>query len=233
MGIAGVLILPYAVLYPILAEGLPTFSSAPTIQEMREVLRAMAPWLVIRLFIISIMLAAVSRTVVELYVGLEASWREQAAAAISRMVSLAAVSIVFWGAVSLGSAFLVVPGLFLLVAWSTCLPILMVEGVGPFSALARSWIITSGRRWRVFVVLLISAVLVATVEIAGGLLAGTLLSPLFGDFGLWVASELAWLVAQPFLGVVLGVLYLDLRVRKEGLDPADLSLQLSATEFDR
>ena len=232
MAIAGVLILPYAVLYPILAEPTPSISINPTIDEVQDVLAAMAPWLVIRLLIISILLAAVSRTAVETYVGMESPWRRQAAAAINRMVPLAAVTVLFWAAVIAGSALFVVPGLFLLVASSACLPVLMVEGTGPLAALTRSWNITSGRRWNVFGVLLASSVLVVIAEIAGGLLLSTLLVPLQGDFGFWVATELAWLAAQPFLGAVLGVMYLDLRVRKEALDPELLSLQLSATAFE-
>lgn len=233
MAIAGVLILPYAVLYPLLAESPPSLSINSTAEELQAVLWAMAPWLAIRLLIISIILAAVSRTVVETYVGMESAWRRQAAAAINRMIALAAVSVMFWAAVMAGSALFVVPGIFLLVALSACLPVLMVEGVGPLSALSRSWVITSGRRWSVLGVLLVSSVVVVIAEVAGGFLLSTVLVPLQGDFGLWLASELAWLVTQPFLGAVLGVMYLDLRVRKEGLDSGFLSLQLSATAFDQ
>ena len=233
MAIAGVLILPYAVLYPLLAESPPSLSINSTAEELQAVLWAMAPWLVIRLLIISIILAAVSRTVVETYVGMESSWRKQAATAINRMIALAAVSVMFWAAVMAGSALFVVPGVFLLVALSACLPVLMVEGVGPVSALSRSWVITSGRRWSVLGVLLVSSVVVVIAEVAGGFLLSTVLVPLQGDFGLWLASELAWLATQPFLGAVLGVMYLDLRVRKEGLDSGFLSLQLSATAFDQ
>ena len=233
MGIAGVLILPYAVLYPLLAESPPSFSIDSTVEELQGVLWAMAPWLAIRLLIISIILAAVSRTVVETYVGMESTWRGQAAAAISRMIALAAVSVMFWAAVMAGSVIFVVPGIFLLVALSACLPVLMVEGVGPLSALSRSWAITSGRRWSVLGLLLVSSVVVVIAEVAGGFLLSTVLVPLQGDFGFWLASELAWLATQPFLGAVLGVMYLDLRVRKEGLDPGLLSLQLAATAFDQ
>lgn len=108
----------------------------------------------------------------------------------------------------------------------------MVEGAGPLPALSRSWILTSGRRWSVFGVLLASSVLVLFAEVVGGLLLGMVTVPVLGDFGFWVASEIAWLIAQPFIGVVLGVMYLDLRVRKEDLDPEYLSLQLSSTAFE-
>lgn len=233
IAVTGILILPYAVLYLILAETPPSIPLNASMEELQQVLSVRAPWLVIRLLITAIMLAAVSRTVVETCVGMELPWRRQAAAAISRMFALTVTSILFWAMTIVGSAFFVVPGVFLLVCLSACLPVLMVEGADPLSALSRSWQLTSGRRWSVFGVLAATSVLVGIAEVAGGLLLGTVLVSIYGDFGLWLASELAWLVTQPFIGVVLGVMYLDLRVRKEGLDPGLLSLQLSATAFDR
>lgn len=233
MAIAGVLILPYAVLYPVLAEPTPSLLMNPTIGELQDAMAALAPWLVVRLFIVSIMLAAVSRTAVETYVGMETPWRKQAAAAMSRMIGLAILSIVFWVAVLVGMVFFIVPGLYLLAAAGACLPVLMAEGASPVRALTRSLILTRGRRRKVLGVLFTSSVLVVLAELIGGLLLANLLAPPLGDFGLWVASELAWLAMQPFIGVVLGVMYLDLRVRKEDFDSGLLSLQLSSTAFDQ
>ena len=233
VAVAGVLILPYAVFYLILAEPPPEISPIPTNDEVGELLSAMAPWLVIRLFIVTILFAAVIRTVVETYVGMESTWRQTAAAAISRMPSLAIVTILFWGAVTLGSALLVAPGIFVLVCLSACLPVLMIEGVDPFQALARSWRMTSGRRWHVFGVLMLSSLLVLITSTVAYVALGAVLIRLQGEFGLLLASELSWVVVQPFIGVALGVMYLDLRVRKEDLDTDWLSLQLSATSFDQ
>ena len=231
--VAGVLILPYAVLYLALAEPPPSLSLDPTNEEAREFLSVMGPWLLIRLFIMTIMLAAVIRTTMETYVGMESTWRQSAAAAISKMLALTVAAVLFWSAATLGFALFVVPGVFLMVCFSACLPVLMAEGVDPFVALGRSWRMTSGRRWHVLGVLLLSSVLVLIGSLVVYVVLGSVLFRLWGTFGLSVASELVWIALQPLLGVSLAVMYLDLRVRKEDLDTEWLSVQLSATSFDR
>ena len=231
--VAGVLILPYAVLYLALAEPPPSLSLDPSNDEAREFLTVMGPWLLIRLFILTIMLAAVIRTTMETFVGIESTWRQSAAAAISKMLALTVVGVLFWSAATLGFVLFVLPGAFLMVCFSASLPVLMTEGVDPLAALSRSWRMTSGRRWHVLGVLLLSSALVVIASLVAYLLLGSALYGLWGDFGLSVASELVWVALQPFLGVSLAVMYLDLRVRKEDLDTEWLSLQLSATSFEQ
>ena len=230
---AAVLVLPYTVLHLLLAEAPPALSPQPTYEELVKLLYALGPWLLIRLFIIAVMFAAVIRTVVETYVGIESSWRQSAAAAISRMPALAVITVLFWSGTILGSAFFLVPGLFLLVSWGVCLPVLIIEGADPFSSLGRSWRMTSGRRWSVFGALLAASLLVFVASTVAYVALGVVLARLQGEFGWFLASELSWILVQPFIGVVLGVTYLDLRVRKEALDSDWLSLQLSATAFDQ
>jgi hypothetical protein len=229
---AAVLDLPYAALYYVLAKEPPALSTIPTNEEISAFLGAMGPWLVIRLLITSILFAAVIRTVGETYAGVESSWRETTAAAISRMVSLAVVTVLFWSGVTLGSALFVFPGLFLVVAWSATLSVVIIEGGGPLTAFARSWLITSGRRMAIFGVLVAVSVLVVFANLVLVVALGGLLGFLLGAPGPLLASEIVWVLTQPFIAVVLAVLYLDLRVRKEELDTDWLSLQISATSFD-
>ena len=230
---AAVLVLPYAVLYAFLAEPVPVLPSEPTVEELRDILTALGPWMLIRLFIATVMFAAVIRTVVETYVGIESSWQRSTVAAINRLPALAVVTVLFWSGTILGWMFLLIPGIFLLVSWSACLPVLIVEGADPVSAMLRSWRMTSGRRWSLFGALVVASLLVFLAGTLAYIVAGAVLVIVQGDFGLLLASEIAWVLVQPFIGVVLGVLYLDLRVRKEDLDSDWLSLQLAATSFDR
>ncbi len=229
---AAVLDLPYAALYYVLAKEPPALSTIPTNEEISAFLGAMGPWLVIRLLITSVLFAAVIRTVGETYAGVETSWRETTAAAISRMVSLAVVTVLFWSGVTLGSALFVFPGLFLVVAWSATLSVVIIEGAGPLTAFTRSWLITSGRRMAIFGVLATASALVVIANLVLVVALGGLLGFLLGAPGPLLASEIVWVLTQPFIAVVLAVLYLDLRVRKEELDTDWLSLQISATSFD-
>ena len=232
IAIAAVLNLPYAVLYYVLAEEPPALSAIQTEEELSTFLGSMAPWLVIRLLITSILFAAVIRTVGETYAGVESSWRETAAAAISRMVALAVVTVLFWSGVTLGSALFILPGVFLIVAWSATLGAVIIEGASPLTAFARSWMITAGRRMAIFGVLATASALVIMANLVLVVVLGTVLGFLVGDAGALLASEIVWVITQPFIAVVLAVLYLDLRVRKEELDTDWLSLQISATSFD-
>lgn len=229
---AAVLDLPYAVLYYVLAKEPPALSPIPTNEEISAFLGSMGPWLVIRLLITSILFAAVIRTVGETYAGVESSWRETTAAAISRMVALAVVTVLFWSGVTLGSALFVLPGVFLIVAWSATLGAVIIEGAGPLTAFARSWLITAGRRMTIFGVLATASALVIVANLVLVVVLGTVLGLLVGDLAAFLASEIVWVVTQPFIAVVLAVLYLDLRVRKEHLDTDWLSLQISATAID-
>ena len=229
---AAVLDLPYAALYYVLAKEPPALSTIPTNEEISAFLGAQGPWLAIRLLITSILFAAVIRTVAETYAGVESSWRETTAAAISRMVSLAVVTVLFWSGVTLGLALFVLPGLFLIVAWSSTLSAVAIEGAGPLTAFARSWLITSGRRMAIFGILAAASALVIIANLVLVVILGGVFGFLLGDAGSLLASEIVWVVTQPFIAVVLAVLYLDLRVRKEELDTDWLSLQISATSFD-
>jgi len=232
MATAAVLDLPYAVLYYVLADDPPPLSAIPTNEELSTFVGALGPWLAIRLLITSILFAAVIRTVGETYAGVESSWRDTTAAAISRMVSLAVVTVLFWSGVTLGSAMFVFPGLFLVVAWSATLSAVIIEGAGPLTAFARSWVITFGRRMTIFGVLAVTSALVIVANLVLVIVLGGVLGSVLGDAGALLASEIAWVITQPFIAVVLAVLYLDLRVRKEELDTDWLSLQISATSFD-
>jgi hypothetical protein len=119
-------------------------------------------------------------------------------------------------------------------------PVLLLERVGIVRALQRSWRLTLGSWWRVFGVLLLTAVIAL---VAGGLLSapfglvGTVVSEALGGGspadgeafrnGLLVSqaianvgSVLASTVTAPFTAAVTALLYIDLRIRREGLDVA-------------
>lgn len=119
-------------------------------------------------------------------------------------------------------------------------PALLLERVGIGRALRRSWRLTVGSWWRVFGVLLLTAVIAL---VAGGLLSapfglvGTVVSEALGGGspadgaafrnGLLVSqaianvgSVLASTVTAPFTAAVTALLYIDLRIRREGLDVA-------------
>jgi hypothetical protein len=120
-------------------------------------------------------------------------------------------------------------------------PAVVLERQGPARALGRSWRLTNGSFWRVcgilllagIIVLVVSAVLQVPFSLAEVLAGGS--AGLFGMAGTHsvaaiiiagVGTIVSGAVSRPVSAGVTVLLYLDLRMRKEGLD---LALQNVAT----
>ena len=126
------------------------------------------------------------------------------------------------------------------IMFSLAVPVVVLERQGPVRALARSWQLVRRSFWRVLGILLLAGIVVA---VAGFVLQlpFTLLEAVAGGsggiFGLTasrsvaaviiagVGSIVAGAVTRPISAGVTVLLYLDLRMRKEGLD---LALQNAA-----
>jgi hypothetical protein len=137
------------------------------------------------------------------------------------------------------------------IMFSLAVPAVVLEGQGPVSALRRSWRLVKRSFWRVLGILLLAGII---VSIAGVLLQlpFTFLEALFGGgggaFGLTgtrtipvviisgVGSIVAGAVTRPISAGVTVLLYLDMRMRKEGLDLALRSAaagqQMTGDEFE-
>ncbi|PYF99363.1 Membrane domain of glycerophosphoryl diester phosphodiesterase [Georgenia satyanarayanai] len=129
---------------------------------------------------------------------------------------------------------ILVPLLFLLLAGvvaffavrlmlATC--VIMLEGTGVFASIARSWRLTRGNFWRLFGIMLLTVVLVTILvsilsvpfSMFGSVFAvqGDVMLPLIlSSIGSLVGSA----VSIPVMAAVLALLYIDVRMRKEGLD---------------
>jgi hypothetical protein len=118
--------------------------------------------------------------------------------------------------------------------WAVAAPALLLENLGVVAALRRSWRLVRRSFWRVFGISLLTAVITAVVrqlftlpfsvvgEFVGAAqdsdgtpgFMGSLVRLLISDIG----TILAGAVLYPFSAGVLALLYLDLRIRREGLD---------------
>ncbi|GLU49664.1 glycerophosphoryl diester phosphodiesterase membrane domain-containing protein [Nocardiopsis ansamitocini] len=122
-----------------------------------------------------------------------------------------------------------------LTAWlatkiSLAMPAIVLERIGPFPALARSWRLTSGSFWRILGILLLANLIISFVS---GLLqtpftiVGTGLQLVLADPTAiviatlatnFVATAVATALTTPFSAGASALLYLDMRMRREGLD---------------
>jgi hypothetical protein len=131
-----------------------------------------------------------------------------------------------------GLLFLVIPGLILWALWALTTPALVLEGLGPIAALRRSaqlagpalirvW---SVRTLSVLIGLLIQALIALPFGLIGALIVvGSDLEPGTPAAVAILALDvlggiLAGMITAPFLAGVLALLYIDRRMRAEGLD---------------
>ncbi|WP_432544436.1 glycerophosphoryl diester phosphodiesterase membrane domain-containing protein [Kineococcus sp. SYSU DK002] len=123
-------------------------------------------------------------------------------------------------------------GAYLWVKWSMATPAMLLEGLGVGASMKRSFGLTRRSFWRLLGIQLLTAVVVyfvvAAVSVPFGAVGGVV-SALFSDptgsAALAAQQSIATLgsmigsiVAYPFLASVTALLYVDLRMRREGLD---------------
>ncbi|MBB6170136.1 hypothetical protein HNR23_000196 [Nocardiopsis mwathae] len=128
-------------------------------------------------------------------------------------------------------------GAWIWVRTSLAMPVAVLEHLGAGRALARSWRITRGSWWRVFGILLLATFIAGLVSgilstpfSLGGMVAaiiapGATWAYVAGGAASFVGTVIAGALTVPFLVGVTTLLYVDLRMRREGLD---LKLQAAA-----
>ncbi|HUL60635.1 MAG TPA: hypothetical protein VLU43_15250 [Anaeromyxobacteraceae bacterium] len=123
--------------------------------------------------------------------------------------------------VMLGMTLFIVPGIILACGLAVAIPVVMAEGKGAFAAIGRSFALTKGKRFAIFLAFFVMLLVVWTTSALSGLLP----LALGGGTASLVGGVVALLVAALFapLGTLLpAVVYHDLRVAKEGVATADL-----------
>ena len=123
---------------------------------------------------------------------------------------------------------------YLSIKFSVASPAMVLENLGVFAAIGRSWSLTRGNFWRLFGINILTAIITSMVA---GIFVGIAdaLGAIFIVVGssspedviaslnttyilVMVTSTIAQLLILPFTSSVNALLYIDLRMRKEGLD---------------
>jgi hypothetical protein len=176
-----------------------------------SVLVAIAPWVVVAALVVLFVVLHVTA----------------AAVAVGILGGIAAICLDIW----------------FLIMFALSAPVVVLERQGPVNALRRSWRLVRRNFWRVLGILLLAGIIVSVASfvlklpfsvlalVAGGGSAGPLgvggtttsvVAIVIGAVGSIVAGA----ITRPISAGVTVLLYLDLRMRKEGLD---LALQSAAT----
>ncbi|NYJ75475.1 proline-rich domain-containing protein [Allobranchiibius huperziae] len=174
-------------------------------------------------------------------------------AVLGLVVVAVAVGIVVLAALTVGTVLAVILGILLgigLVVGAILLsvrlmlasPALVLEGIGPVPAIKRSWALTRRSFWRLFGISILASLVAGVVSSVVGV-PGSLLN-LGGYSTDGVASVLLLIGGQlwsavvtaavaPFVTGTTGLLYIDQRMRKEGLDVTLMSAAASRDDAPR
>ena len=167
--------------------------------------------------------AACFKALTEGYLGRRVGARESLRAGASRLHSALWISLLLIVAVLIGLEALILPGIWLAVAFSLAIPALMVENLRGAKALQRSFGLVRNRWWATFGTLLMTYLIVAAISFVLGLLLGAVLltdigSDLLAAVVLTLVNLVVTVVTTPLVAAVVTLVYFDLRIRKEGFD---------------
>ncbi|MFP5362193.1 MAG: glycerophosphoryl diester phosphodiesterase membrane domain-containing protein [Thermoleophilia bacterium] len=205
-----------------------------TLEQFNQYLGGLAIAGVLQGLAVLLATAACLRAIAQAYLGEETDWRSSLRYALRLAPSLLLLTLLYGLGLIVGFLLLILPGIWLYVAWAFATPALLVEGLRGRKALGRSFALVKGRWWRTCGVLVVGFLLAAIVStvvqavFVVGILVGEdndalvlVLSAIAGIVGLAVST--------PFQAALLTVLYFDLRVRKEGFDLELLADEIGGT----
>ncbi|WP_166459857.1 hypothetical protein, partial [Amycolatopsis pithecellobii] len=217
---------------PIPAQLGPAATQQEQVEWLRQAFGSLATSLgalvVISLLIHTFLAGFITVVVGQAVLGRPVTLRDSLAELRPRLLPLLGLTVLVTLIVAVASVFLVIPGIWLWVMLNLAAPALVLERAGIGAAMRRSWRLVVGSWWRVFGVLLlagIAALIISTViEIPFGVGLFTsnaedvanqsVGSQLLGSLGTVIADT----IVGPFTAAATALLYIDQRMRKEGMD---------------
>jgi hypothetical protein len=168
--------------------------------------------------------AACFKAIGSAYLGEKPTLGESIRFALGRLHSILWVFLLASLAWIAGTIALIVPGIYLWVAFSLAVPALMLEGCRGTQALGRSHGLIKDHWWRSFGFLLVAYLLMGVISFMLGGILGALSFTVVDDNSVsglvlnGVVNLLAQVITTPFIAAATIVLYFDLRIRKEAFD---------------
>jgi hypothetical protein len=188
--------------------------------------------IVVSLVAASIAVAAAYRLVADAYLGRPVDPDASLRFGLRRLGSVIWVTLLNFAGAFVGFLFLIVPGVFLVVSWSIAIPVLLGENLRGTKAMGRSFALVRGRWWPCAGVVGLMYLLELIVYAGIVLVIRTIVDSSGNDSVLFVEQGVTSLIVSalvlPFQVAVTTVLYIDLRVRKEGFDIQLLTHSLRA-----
>lgn len=169
--------------------------------------------------------AALLRASAQVLVGQEVNLGASVSWGLAHLWPVIWVSLMVGLATAAGYLLLVVPGIIIGGFLVVTIPAVIIEGRRGFDALSRSWQLVEGHWWHAFGTSFVAGLILG---FGVGLFSG-FLSALHAHWVLVMFADIAVsTVFTPFATLVSALLYVDLRVRKDGLTAESLSQQVVA-----
>ena len=168
--------------------------------------------------------AACFKAISDAYLGERPEWRTSLALAFRRLGPLLWLSVLETVLLVVAFVLLIIPGIWLGVAWSVAVPALVAEDIRGSNALRRSFRLVRHRWWSTFGALIVGFLIAFLVQLVIGFILGLVVGLAAGEsvvavvIGTGVAQVVAAMVTTPFIAAFVALIYFDLRTRKEGLD---------------
>ncbi|MDQ1460292.1 MAG: hypothetical protein QOI08_1776 [Actinomycetota bacterium] len=170
----------------------------------------------------AVITAVCTRIVANAYIGQSSMARDAARAVRPRLFAVVGVSLVVLVSEVIGLAACFIGVLYPLTVFAVAIPVLILEGIGVWSATGRSVTLTKAHAMHVLGLVLTVQLLVAVVNTA--LVGGVSVLLRSGNgivaavIGQSIASTVAGVLTTPFAATAIVVLYFDLRTRDEAFD---------------
>lgn len=170
---------------------------------------------------ITLIAAAISRVVEGWYQGRDVGAWEAISSVGAGWFAVVAAFVVVHVIEAIGTVLLVLPGIAAMALLLPVAPIVAFERAGPFAAVRRSLSLTGPRFWPVLWIALLTGLVSQTLSLMLPLLPLAIVAVVgFGgeEYVVGAATIATSLLTLPFVAAAAVVTYLDLRVRREGLD---------------
>lgn len=168
--------------------------------------------------------AAAYRFVSDAHLGFDTDWRESVSFGLKKLHSILWIILLVALGATVGFLLLIIPGIYILVAWVLAIPVLLSEDARGSKALGRSYRLVRGNWWKTFGTLLIAGIIVGLIQAALSAVVTLVVADSDAKAFEAILATLLYLVLYlisiPFTTAVLALIYFDLRVRKEGVDLA-------------
>jgi hypothetical protein len=172
------------------------------------------------------------KAVADGYLGTTPDWRGSLRAAGRRLGSLIWIALLVGIVTVLLAILCIAPGVWFAVGATIAVPVLFTEDKRGWDAISRSRELVKGRWWPTFGLIVIGAILGSVLTfvlqaILGGVADSDAAWPVRFLIGVLIGTATA-LVTTPFSAAYHTILYVDLRVRKEGFDLALFAHRMGA-----